>query len=475
MIALLIQKMNSQKVSSGVEYDSGVITIESAQREWKEIFIKEKKVGYSVNLIKPFKDGYYIHEAISLKMNLMGLDRGLYTVTQSSVDENFLLKSFYFRMTSGVVNYNISGKVEDGNLLISSGKGRDRRTRTVKLSKPPMISVGMGHYLKTMVLKEGKSFTLPFFDPSTMSQNETVVKVVAKETLVINRMTYNSFRLEAEMWGRTLTFWVGEDGSTLKEEGFMGLTTVKSSAANAPLDIEGNDVDFYEMTSVKIDRELRNIDRMKFLKLKIEGIDADVLGKWDLAGGAQIFSDGVLVLNRQKLPPEDSIRPTPDLIGYDMGRYLNPEFNIESDSEEIIRRSREITNGNDNPLIAAKMLMNWVFDNLEKRPVVSVPSALEVLHTKVGDCNEHATLLTALLRASGIPSRISVGLVYNGKGFFYHAWNEAFVGEWISMDATLNQIPVDVGHIRILYGNIERQVEIAGAVGKLEFELLDYQ
>ncbi|MFC1891983.1 transglutaminase-like domain-containing protein, partial [Thermodesulfobacteriota bacterium] len=126
-------------------------------------------------------------------------------------------------------------------------------------------------------------------------------------------------------------------------------------------------------------------------------------------------------------------------------------------------------------LIAAKMLMNWVFDNLEKRPVVSVPSALEVLHTKVGDCNEHATLLTALLRASGIPSRISVGLVYNGKGFFYHAWNEAFVGEWISMDATLNQIPVDVGHIRILYGNIERQVEIAGAVGKLEFELLDYQ
>ena len=92
----------------------------------------------------------------------------------------------------------------------------------------------------------------------------------------------------------------------------------------------------------------------------------------------------------------------------------------------------------------------------------------------MGDCNEHATLLTALLRAAGIPARLSVGLVYSRNKFFYHAWTEAFLGEWISMDATLNQMPTDVSHIRLMHGNLDNQVEIMGLIGKLEFEVLDF-
>ena len=116
-----------------------------------------------------------------------------------------------------------------------------------------------------------------------------------------------------------------------------------------------------------------------------------------------------------------------------------------------------------------------MYSNLDKRPVISVPSALEVLETRVGDCNEHATLLTALLRASGIPARLSIGLVYNRNKFFYHAWTEAYVGEWISMDATFNQMPADVSHVRLMRGNLDKQVEIMGLIGKLKFEVIDFE
>jgi hypothetical protein len=475
MVMLLIKKTDYSGERSALEFNNDSIAIESPQREWKEIFIKEKKVGYSVSLIKPFKDGYYIQEDIFLKLNLMGLDKGLYSVTQSRVDKNFILNSFYFQMTSGIVNYTISGRVEGDSLLISSGKKNDQRTHVIKLSKPPMIGAGMGHYLKTVPLKVGESYALPFFDPSTMSQNETIVRVVSEEPLVINKMRYNSLRLEADMWGRKLTFWLDEDGSTLKEEGFMGLTTYKSSAANAPLYIEGNEyADFYDMTSVKIDRDLGNVESMGFIKLRISGINSEILDKWDLDGGAQKFSNGIMEVTRQRQPIKASYTIPFGPAEFNMNGYLNPEFNIESDSEEIMSKAREITKGTDDPLIASGRLKTWVFENVKKLPVLSVPSALEVLRTKAGDCNEHATLLTALLRASGIPARISVGLVYARNGFFYHAWTEAFVGEWVSMDATLDQMPVDVGHIRILYGNLERQVEIAGLVGNLEFEILDY-
>jgi len=105
---------------------------------------------------------------------------------------------------------------------------------------------------------------------------------------------------------------------------------------------------------------------------------------------------------------------------------------------------------------------------------VSIPSALEVLRTNVGDCNEHATLATALLRALGIPARIAVGLVYTRGRFYYHAWSEAYVGEWISLDSTMNQMPVDATHIKLLDGNLDRQVDLLGFIGKLDLKVMDY-
>jgi transglutaminase-like putative cysteine protease len=158
-----------------------------------------------------------------------------------------------------------------------------------------------------------------------------------------------------------------------------------------------------------------------------------------------------------------------------MKPFLKSEFNIESDEKEIVEKAREIFGSEKDPLVVSRRLFAWVYDNLEKRPVVSVPSALEVLKTRVGDCNEHATLLTALLRASGIPARLNIGLVYNRGKFFYHAWTEAYVGKWVSMDATLNQMPVDATHIKLVEGNLERQVEIAGLIGQLKLKVLDYR
>ena len=79
---------------------------------------------------------------------------------------------------------------------------------------------------------------MPLFDPSTMSRKEAVIQVVAREPLIINRRTFNAFKLETKMWDREITIWLDEDGTTLKEEGFMGLKAVKSSAAKAPFDLD---------------------------------------------------------------------------------------------------------------------------------------------------------------------------------------------------------------------------------------------
>lgn len=476
MIALLMKKHHFEGQKEWVDSAQAVRTIDSPQREWKEIYLKDKKVGYSVNLIKPVAGGYFIQEEIFLRLNLLGMASGVYTATQCRVDDQFFLKSFNFNMTSGVVAFNLSGKVEADELVLVSKKGKGRRTERIRLSRPPMIAASLPHVLKSRNMRVGQTFTLPIFDPSTMAQKEALVKVVGRGPVKINRISYDAFRLETELWGSRMTFWVDEQGATLKEEGFMGLTIVKSSPARAPRDLEvQEEIDIYEAASIGVDRKLPNPTRLRYLKLQVEGIDHAALDPEVLSGGRQRFHQGIMEIAREDLP----VRVSSDAFPYGdqegaLKAFLRPEFNIESDDALIIEKAREISGRSKDPLVVAKRLFTWVYHNVEKKPVVSVPSALETLRTRVGDCNEHTTLLTALLRASKIPARIIIGIVYTRDKFYYHAWTEAYLGEWITMDPTLNQMPVDATHIKLMEGNLDRQVEIAGLMGRLRLKVMDY-
>ncbi|MBW1996901.1 MAG: transglutaminase domain-containing protein [Deltaproteobacteria bacterium] len=475
MIALLIGRENPGGEIAAEVLADRQIGIRAAVREWKEIYLKDHKVGYSVSLIKPFGEGYFVRDEIFLRLNLMGEGNGVYTLTQSRLDKDFLLEDFYFLMTSGAVRYQISGKVQGEQLVIKTGKGRDQRTMSVPLKARPMIGSGLPHFFKSRTIKVGNTYSLPVFDPSTMSQKEVSIRVVAEEPVKIKKVTYESFRLEARMMGKEFTFWLNRQGEILKEEGFMGFTTIKSSAASAPLDLErGEDIDFYEVTAVKTDRILPDPRNLSYIRLQVQGADLVSLAPGLWGNGRQRFQEGVIEISKENVGPGISYSLPRKDFPEELRVFLRPEFNIESDDESIIETVQDIAGGDRNPFSVTRKILAWVYRNLEKRPVVSVPSALEVLRTRQGDCNEHATLVTALLRAAGIPARIAIGLVYSRQKFFYHAWTEAYLGDWVSLDATMNQMPVDVTHIKLLEGNLDKQVEIAKLVGNLRIKILGY-
>ena len=122
----------------------------------------------------------------------------------------------------------------------------------------------------------------------------------------------------------------------------------------------------------------------------------------------------------------------------------------------------------------AERLTREVNSLVEKKPTVSLPSALEVLRTKVGDCNEHTALFVALARSIGIPARINVGLAYVRGAFYYHAWPEVYIDEgkgrglWLPVDPTFNQFPADATHLRLARGGLDKQAAILPLIGKAE-------
>lgn len=125
--------------------------------------------------------------------------------------------------------------------------------------------------------------------------------------------------------------------------------------------------------------------------------------------------------------------------------------------------------------MAAKKINNWVYKNIKKTPVVSIPSALDVLATMEGDCNEHTALFAALARSVGLPVKINVGLAYMEGSFYYHAWPSVFVGFWVDMDPTFGQDIADAAHIKFIDGDINRQLDIVRLIGKIKLEVIDYK
>ena len=473
MVGLLVKKVHFSRKTA--QAGPAAVKAETAlhEREWKEIYLKERKVGYAVSLITSFDQGYYLQEELFLRLRLMGLGRSLYTVTQAQVDRGFLLRSFRMMTTSGVVRFAVSGKVEGKVLVVTNESAGTRQVQRIPLESVPVLSAGLPHWFKAHPLVVGERYRIPLFDPSTLSQRDMVINVSARETITVNRVAYEAYRLEGELWGKRLTFWIDEKGRTLREEGFMGFTMVRSSAARAPQGIQTEESDdLYEMQAVKPDRLLSSPEKVAFLKLKVQGIGVT---NPLLNQGRQSMTGDFLEITKERLPskgyPFLPFQNLPDAVRV----FTAPDFNMESDDSRMVETARTIAEGERDPIEVTRKFLAWVYGHIEKKPVLTMPSALEVLRTREGDCNEHATLLATLLRAAGIPARLCIGLVYTRDKFYYHAWTEAWLGSWVSLDATLNQMPVDATHIKWTEGNLNRQAEIARLIGEIKIQVMDFR
>ena len=153
--------------------------------------------------------------------------------------------------------------------------------------------------------------------------------------------------------------------------------------------------------------------------------------------------------------------------------YLSPSYLIQSEDELIKSQAREIIEDERDPAKAAETINSWVFKNLKKEGTVSLPNALDVLKTKKGDCNEHAALFAALARAAGIPTKLVMGTIYIDGRFYYHAWNEVYLGRWVAVDSTYGQLPADATHIKLIEGDIKKSAEIMKVVGKIKIKVLE--
>jgi len=132
---------------------------------------------------------------------------------------------------------------------------------------------------------------------------------------------------------------------------------------------------------------------------------------------------------------------------------------LQSNAPEIRKLAEQGAGDAKTPAEKMHNLQEFVRRYIRNKDLnVGYASALEVAKNPEGDCTEHAVLLAALGRASGIPTRVVDGLAYVDRYagqdhvFVPHAWTQAWVGgHWQSFDAALPGF--DAGHIALSTGD----------------------
>jgi len=441
-------------------------TLESRE-EWAGLYHHRRKVGYACSEIRRIEDGYRMTETLVMNITMMGLPQKIESRINAITDRNLMLENFSFRIKSGVVSFIAYGNIENRGLELMIISGGKKQQQEIPLQGRPVLPAGLKYCLLQKGLKVGTVFTRQIFDPLTLATRKVRVEVVSEEKLRVREEMVDSFKIRETFNHIELYSWVDASGETLKEESPLGIVLLREPKEEALRPAGGDNVDLIAETTVKFDGDLR-VKGLTYLKVRLKNIAAD---DFDLDGGRQIQSGDVVEIRLETLSGKDTFRLPSSRP--EMKAYLEANLLVQSDDARIRSAANDIIESETDARKAVDKIFQWVYENIEKKPTLSVPSALEVLETKQGDCNEHAVLFTALCRAVGVPARRCAGIVFVNNGFYYHAWSEVFLGKWVSVDPTLKQFPADVTHIKFFEGGMADQLGVLGLVGRLELEVLD--
>ena len=490
--------------SSGLKLSEATLRV-GPGAEFYAVSMGAGPIGYASSTVDTTTDGISVQDLLVLDIEALGKVQRTRLSTDIRRTRDLRLKSFEGLLDVPGSRFHASGTVSGDSLLsvtIEAGGQPSivhvRLTRPVVLTTLLPLQLAFGHQLAP-----GKSYGVWVLDPLTMEEREVEVRVLAESTLVVpdsaswdsaaghwvpaRQDTLRAWKVAEEYGGIATESWIDRQGrivSAVSPIGFRmqrmafelavenwrkatgGAAHQTAGGAGAGGGAGGTDIISATAitANVPLKPEALSLLRVRIGNTRLEG--------FDLSGGRQQLSGDTLTVRREtgvaataggssgltldRLPTNDTLAAA-----------LASEPLVQANDPRIQAQARRIVGRERRAGAVAELLTHWVYANLRKEITISVPSAVQVLEERRGDCNEHTVLYVALARALGLPARTAAGLVYLRGHFYYHAWPEVWLGQWVAVDPTFDQFPADAAHLRFVIGGLARQVELLRLIGRV--------
>ncbi len=379
--------------------------------------------------------------------------------------------SFSQTMKLGAFPTTTRGKIKDGKVTVTTSQlGQQGQTKTYDLPKGAMMSWAVYREQLRRGLKPGTKYELPMYEPSMSVDQLTpaTIEIGEKKTIDVfgrkveaieSKQTVSVKGLLGKGMDVATTIWMKEDGTPVRLEMSMMNIPIEVLACAKPIALAKNDPGDLMAGSLlpvrPIDAAAANqvTYRLWWKKGAVNDEQIDLqetrLQKVEKKGA----SERIITVTRASARTATS-KPS-QLSKEERERCLAPASAVNYTDPAVAKLVKEAAGDEKDPRKLGERLCRFVSSYITSKNLgIGFATASEVARSREGDCTEHGTLLAALGRGAGIPTRIVTGLVYadrfNGKPnvFVGHCWTQFWIdGEWVDLDAALGQTDIDPTHI----------------------------
>ncbi|MCA9415723.1 MAG: transglutaminase domain-containing protein [Candidatus Omnitrophica bacterium] len=502
-----------------------------SQVDWMGAYLNGNKVGWSLLAVGPegrtpsplraaldnpanshpplAKGPFYLLSKSSLEIQAYGSPNELSWEMLASLNLDFTLRGFRFEMIGKDSRIALAGRSESGRLAMTILSASSESIQEVDCPSGPLfVAEALPIYLAERLSKgEEIDGDYAIFEPHQLSCAVWKVTLDGRETFPSESGPVETYRINQDVGGLTSTLWIDESGRVLKEWaplaeglGYVSYTETADQArdlsfihpmVSSATDSELSAVptpDLLYATCVRIPERIRNSDQVDRMVIDLWGFQLEDpipegrwqtdLGRYRDSAPTEEFPMRLEIRSPNNAPLKEAVNYKPEDIPESFSRYLREESLIQSDHPRIRTLAKELTADAESPWEKALAIYDWIESNIRTEFRITLPSALEVLDSKKGDCNEQSTLFAALGRAAGIPTRICTGLVYQTDGFYYHAWNEVLISVdpeiWAPIDPALKQTRVDATHIKFGEGGLSDQAYLNQLIGRIHARIVEF-
>lgn len=453
--------------------------------EWATVELTGKKVGYSHTTMSRQGDTITTRSLVYVKF-ARAAQAVVISILQSTRETlEGIPVDFDSATQMAAMETKMRGRIDGDQVHITTSQFGVESTQTAKYPSGAKMLWGLYRAGLEHGFKPGTSYELDVYEPSLRTDAALKTKTVVGDRVKIevHGKILEATKVTSSMALGAISFdtiaYVDADGNVLIGEmsvGGMILRLIVTDKAAALADFEPPE--FFLNTLITVDRA---IDREKAdvirYTLRLGGTDRRMQDLPTTAmqkPGARTEQSVTVEVRRANVAALKTVEasPPPD----DIRKYLrsSPTLNIED--QEIRKMAKEAAGSEKRPYFLADKLRVYVTEVIsEKNLNVGFATASEVCRTREGDCSEHAVLLAALGRASGLPSRVVVGLAYvpsfGGKKnvFGFHMWTQFYIGDqWVDFDAALRESDCSPARIALATSPLN-----TAAIGDIAFSIVN--
>jgi len=480
----------------------------TSKETWDVYYMQGERAGYARTLQQPVEqDGaewLRIEGELFLSIKRFGQinEQRIKLDSLESIERG--LRSFTSEVTMGAEPVVTTGHLER-NTLVSETKSAGK-TSQIRQEWP----AGAGGFfavdldLARRPMQPAERRTLSALQPvlNIIGTIELVARDYEPTELLTG--TYDLLHIDSvlEIQGQRIesTLWTDRTGDILKTRAAGGIeqVTYRATKEQALEKIDSGKFDLGVASTVKLDRPLADAHQTRRAKYRVELTTADPARAFVTGPTQQVVSTGphsaevtVVAIRPDSPAPDPEAEPPvdsddePAASDRPTDAEREPNDLLQSGDPLVVAMAREAAGEEADPARLAVALEKYVHDKIRRKDFsTALATAAEVAQSLQGDCTEHAMLLAALARASGLASRVATGLVYaaSEQGFAFHMWTEIYLrGRWVPLDATLGQGGIGAAHLKLGHSNLKGTAALASflpvtqVMGQLKIEVIEIE